>query len=166
MSLNSIPHHIEDNKIEMLVIESLSTLKRSRKKCGRNEVFDLVQTSLDTDINHETLDELFQNMVESKVIKLRAVGDRECLSLTKEGAKDGDAINNRTKTDLEVFRLQLAKYKLSIYELFNSFQHSFITKFYNLKVISCAKSQLTMIRIPWKSFIIRWKRKLLFYIKN
>ena len=41
-------------------------------------------------------------MVESKVVKLRTVGDRECLSLPKEEAKDGDAINNRTKSDLEV----------------------------------------------------------------
>ena len=102
MSLNSTPYHIDDNEIETLIIASISTLKRSSKKCGRNEVFDLVQTSLDTDITRETFDELLQNMVESKVVKLRTVGDRECLSLPKEEAKDGDAINNRTKSDLKV----------------------------------------------------------------
>ena len=102
MSLNSTPNYIEDNEIETLIIASISTLKRSSKKCGRNEVFDLVQTSLDTDITRETFDELLQNMVESKVVKLRTVGDRECLSLPKEEAKDGDAINNRTKSDLKV----------------------------------------------------------------
>ena len=46
-------------------------------------------------------------MVESKAVKLRTVGDRECLSLPKEKAKDGDARNNRTKSDVEVFQLQL-----------------------------------------------------------
>ena len=97
MILNSTPNHIDDNEIEALIIVSISTLKRSSKKWGRNEVFDLVQTSLDTDITCETFDELPQNMVESKVVKLRAVGEREFLSLPKEEAKDGDAINNRTR---------------------------------------------------------------------
>ena len=70
MSLNGTPNHIEDNEIEMLIITSISTLKRSSKKCGRNEVFDLVQTSLDTDIARETFDELLQNVVESHTVKL------------------------------------------------------------------------------------------------
>ena len=102
MSLNSTSNHIEDNESEMLTIASISTLKRSSKKCGRNEVFDLVQTSLDTDITRETFNELIHNMVERKVVKFRTVADREYLSLPKEEAKDGDAINNRTKSDLEV----------------------------------------------------------------
>ena len=102
MSLNSTPNHIGDNEIETLIIASISTLKKSSKKCGRSEVFDLVQTSLNTDITRETFDELLQNMVESKVVKLTAVGGRECLSPPIEEAKDGDAINNRTKSDLEV----------------------------------------------------------------
>ena len=53
----------EDNETEMLIIASISTLKRSSKKSGRNEVFDLVQTSLDTYNTFETFDELLQNMV-------------------------------------------------------------------------------------------------------
>ena len=39
-------------------------------------------------------------MVESKAVKLRTVGGRECLSLPKEEAKDVDEINNITKSDL------------------------------------------------------------------
>ena len=61
-------------------------------------------------------------MVERKAVKLRIVGDRECLSLPKEEAKDGDAINNRTKSDLQVFQLQLDKFKSSLYEQFSSFK--------------------------------------------
>ena len=99
MSLNSTPNHIEYNETEMLIIASISTLKRSSKRCGRNEVFDLVQTSLNTEITRKTFDELLQNMVESKAVKLQTVGDKECLSLPKEEAKDGDVINNRTKSD-------------------------------------------------------------------
>ena len=141
MSLNSTPNHTEDNEIKMLIIASISTLKRSSKKCGRNEVFDLVQNSLDTDITRETFDELLQNMVESKVLKLRTVGDRECLSLPKEEAKDGDAINNRTKCDLKVFQLQLDKFISSLHEHFNSFKHSFITEVSKFKSnFLCEKS--------------------------
>ena len=103
MSLNSPPNHIEVNETEMLIIASTSTLKRSSKKCGRNKVFDLVQSSLDTDITRQTFDELLQNMAESKAVKLRAVGDREYLFLPKEEGKDGHAIINKTKSDLEVF---------------------------------------------------------------
>ena len=44
-------------------------------------------------------------MVESKALKLQTVGERECLSLHKEEAKDGDAINNITKNDLEVGKI-------------------------------------------------------------
>ena len=133
MSLNSTPTHIEDSEIEMLIIASISTLKRSSKKCDRNEVFDLVQTSLETDITRETFDELLQNMVESKAVKLRTVGDRECLSLPKEEAKDGDGINNRTKSNLEIFQLQLEKFKSSLYEQFSSFKQCFIAEVLQFK---------------------------------
>ena len=114
MSLNSTPNHFADNDIEMLIVASIPTLKRSSKKCGRNEVFDLVQTSLDTDITRQTFDGLHQNMVESNAVKLRTIGHRACLSLPKEEAKDVGAINNRAKSDLEVFQLQLDKFKSSL----------------------------------------------------
>ena len=67
-------------------------------------------------------------MVESNAVKLRTIGDRECLSLPKEETKDADAINNRTKSDLEVFQLQLDKFKSRLYEQFSPFKQSFITE--------------------------------------
>ena len=63
-------------------------------------------------------------MVESNAVKSRTIGDRECLSLPKEEAKDAHAINNRTKSGLEVFQLQLDKFKSSLYEQFSSFKQS------------------------------------------
>ena len=91
-------------------------------------MFDLVQTSLYADITRKTFKELLQNMVESKAVKLQTVGDRECLPPHKEEAKSDDAIINRTKSDSEVFQLQLGKFKSSLYEQFSSFKHSFITE--------------------------------------
>ena len=45
MSLNGTPALAEGKEIEMLIIATVTTLKRSSKKCGKNEVFDLVQSS-------------------------------------------------------------------------------------------------------------------------
>ena len=39
-------------------------------------------------------------MVKSNAAKSRTIEDRECLSLPQEEAKDADAINYRTKSDL------------------------------------------------------------------
>ena len=61
-------------------------------------------------------------MVESKAVKLRTIGGRKCLSLPKEEETDGDATNNRTKSDLEVSQLQLDKFKSSLHEQFSSFK--------------------------------------------
>ena len=61
-------------------------------------------------------------MVESKAVKLRTIGGRKCLCLPKEEETDGDATNNRTKSDLEVSQLQLDKFKSSLYEQFSSFK--------------------------------------------
>ena len=135
MSLNSTPNYIEDSEIEILIIASISTLKRSSSRiCGRSEVFDLYQSSLDTDITRETFDELLQNVVESNAVKLQTIGDRGCLSLPKEEAKDADTITNKNKSDLEVFQLQLEKFKSSLYEQFSSFKQSFITEVSQFKV--------------------------------
>ena len=46
---------------------------------------------------------------------MQTVGHRVCLSPPKEEAKDDDAIIKRTKSDLEVFQLQLDKFKSSLY---------------------------------------------------
>ena len=123
----------------MLIIASTSKLKRSSKKCGRG-----IWPSLNFPGHWHyprEIDELLQNIVESKAVKLGTVRDRECLSLFKVEAKDGDAINNRTKIYLEVFRLQLDKFKSSLSEQFSSSKQSFITEFSQFKSdFLCQKS--------------------------
>ena len=89
---------------------SNTTHKRSSKKCGRNEVFDLVQNSLDSDIIRETFHELLQDMNKINAVKLRTVGETECLSLPKEV----DMATNRMVNDLATFHLQLDKFKSSL----------------------------------------------------
>ena len=87
---NDTPALAEDKETEMLVIVSI-TLKRGRSgkmaKWGRNKVFDLVQSFLDSDITHKTFDELLQSIIEVNAVKWRTIGESQCLSLPKEEPK-------------------------------------------------------------------------------
>ena len=38
---------VEEKDLEMLIIASIQTLKRENKKCGNEEVFNLVKDSVD-----------------------------------------------------------------------------------------------------------------------
>ena len=133
MSLNGTPTFAEDEGIEMSIVASITTLKRSSKKCGRNEVFDLVQSSLDSDITRETFDELLQDVIEVNAVKLRTIGERECLSLPKDEQEDLDMTTNRTINDLATFQLNLDNFKSSLKEQFSSFKQSFIAEVLRFK---------------------------------
>ena len=73
MSLNSTPALADEKDIEMFIIAVIATLKRSSKKGGTNEVFELLQNSLDSDITHETFDELLRNMFGVNVVKIQTI---------------------------------------------------------------------------------------------
>ena len=75
MSLNSTPTLADEKDIEMFIIAVIATLKRSSKKGGTNEVFELLQNSLDSDITHEheTFDELLRNMFGVNVVKIQTI---------------------------------------------------------------------------------------------
>ena len=107
MSLNGTPALSEDKEIEMLIIASVTTLKRSSKKCGRNEVIDVVQSSLNIEITREAFDELLRDTIEVNAVKLQKIAERECLSLPKEEPKD----LNMT-TSLKVSKSSLAPFSV------------------------------------------------------
>ena len=88
MSLTGTPVFAEDKDIEMFIITIIAILKRSSKTCGINEVLELLQSSLDSDITCGTFDEPLRNMCEVNAVKIRTIGERECLSLPSEEPKD------------------------------------------------------------------------------
>ena len=51
---------VEEEELEMLIIASIQTLKRGNKKCGNEEVFNLVKDSVDGVIKKE----VFNNFLE------------------------------------------------------------------------------------------------------
>ena len=81
---------IENDEVELLIIASIQTLKRKNKRCGRDEVFELVKDSTDDDtVTKETFDKLLNQLINNNSVKLNTVGNRECLSLpTKSNKKN------------------------------------------------------------------------------
>ena len=79
---------IENDEVELLIIASFQTLKRKNKRCGRDEVFELVKDSTDDDaVTIETFNKLLNQLINSNSVKLNTVGNRESLSLPAESNK-------------------------------------------------------------------------------
>ena len=60
---------IENDEVELLIIASIQTLKRKKKRCGRDEVFELLKDS-DT-VTKETFDKLLNQLINSNSVKLK-----------------------------------------------------------------------------------------------
>ena len=79
---------IENDEVELLIIASIQTLKRKKKRCGRDEVFELVEDSTDDDtVTKKTFNKLLNWLINSNSVKLNTIGNRECLSLPTESIK-------------------------------------------------------------------------------
>ena len=52
-------HFVNDKGLEILIIASIQNLKRGNKKCGREEVYRLVNDSLNKNITREAFDLIF-----------------------------------------------------------------------------------------------------------
>ena len=75
----------ENDEVKLLIIASIETLKRKNKRCGRDEVFQLVTDSTDDDtVTKETFDRLLNQLINSNSVKLDTIGNPECLFLPTE----------------------------------------------------------------------------------
>ena len=92
---------IENDEVELLIIASIQTLKRKNKRCGRDEVFELVKDSTDDDtVTKETFDKLLNQLINNNSVKLNTVGNRECLSLPTKSNKNNQ--KNHIESHLNV----------------------------------------------------------------
>ena len=62
------PENILREELEILIIASIQTLKRSNKKCGKDEVIQLVKNSLEKEISREIFED---QSVKLNALKLR-----------------------------------------------------------------------------------------------
>ena len=77
-------HFVNNKDLEILVIASIQTSKRGNKKCGRKEVYRLVNDSLNKDITREAFELILNSFEDNHSVNLNVIGKRGCLSLSKE----------------------------------------------------------------------------------
>ena len=83
-------HFVNDKDLEILVIASIQTLKTGNKKCGREEVYRLVNDSLNKDITREVFELNLNSIIDNHSVNLNVIVKRECLSLPKESCQISD----------------------------------------------------------------------------
>ena len=79
----NVPHIVEGKDLETLIVASIQTLKCSNKKCGKGEVFRLVQEPVENEVTKEIFEERLDALVESHSVKIKLLRTRTCLSLPK-----------------------------------------------------------------------------------
>ena len=83
-NMNTSSDIIDSAKLETLIIASIQTLKRNNKKCGNDEVFDLVSESLVNQAEREFFDKELEVLIKDQKVKSKFYANRTCLSIPKE----------------------------------------------------------------------------------
>ena len=107
--MNTSPDDILDaTKLQALIVASIHTLKRRNKKCGTDEVFQLVTESVEKDINRKFFNETLQQLIENQKVKESCYGNRNCLSIPKEDQpKKIETSDNDNKDEYSKFKNQI-----------------------------------------------------------
>ena len=153
------PENMPNEELEVLIMVSTQTLKLSNKKCGKDEVFEMVNNSLEKEISKEIFESLLFQLTEKQYLKLNVLGKRHCMSLPKEFQlnKDGNLIvGTGSKEDKEYHRHIIngnevtqrvnaidndsSKSEESFLEDFQTFKKSFLAE------VSVLKKQLSVLK--------------------
>ena len=70
------PKNMLNEELETLIMACIQTLKRSNKICGKDEVFELVNNSLEKEISREISETLSYRLIEKQCVKLNVLGKR------------------------------------------------------------------------------------------
>ena len=68
-SSNDNNTNINRMELEILIIASIQSLKRNNKKCGNEEVFEIVLESLDNPIDKSYFDETIETLIQNKKLR-------------------------------------------------------------------------------------------------
>ena len=132
--------------METLIVASIETLKRSNKKCGKEEVLHLVQESVDNDVTKEHFEELLDKLIKRHSVQIKLVGTRNCLSLPKgaQYSKSHKEFNESLRLNVNE---ELSKFKVSVIEEFDALKSSFLAEVHSFKkrhLISCGNDVLAV----------------------
>ena len=75
--------NIDNKEIELLIIATTEKIKRQNKKCGKDEVFALVNDSREEAITMETFEKSLALLQASNSIRCNVISNRTCLSISK-----------------------------------------------------------------------------------
>ena len=106
-------------KLQTLIVASIHTLKRGNKKCGNDEVFQLVSESLENEIIRE-FDENLETLIQKQQMKSNCYGNRTCLSIPKE-----DQTNKTKANDTDNIIEDFINFKTHLIEQFEKMKSSF-----------------------------------------
>ena len=123
---------INKTKLQTLIVASIHTLKRNNKKCGNEEVFELVLESLENDIDRNLFDETLEELVQNQKVKTSCYANGTSLSIPKEHPINNanTTVNDTLKDDLDNFKnLMTSEFnsmKSSFFKEVNSFKNQFL----------------------------------------
>ena len=115
---------INERELEVLIITSIHTLKRGKKKCSQEDVYDLVRESLDYEISKDDYHKTLNSLIESKSVIVNTRKSQECLSMPKDFFTSGNENEGEENHINEDFN----NFKESFLEEFNDFKRSFFNE--------------------------------------
>ena len=105
-NMNTSSDIIDSAKLETLIIASIQTLKRNNKKCGNDEVFNLVSESLVNQVEREFFDKELEVLIKDQKVKSNFYANRTCLSIPKE-LQVSMAGKDDLKNDFDNFKIKM-----------------------------------------------------------
>ena len=124
---DKVSHIVEGKNLETPIVASIQTLKGNSKKCGKEEVFRLVQEYVESEVTKEIFKKLLDALVECHSVKIKLVVTRTFLSLPTLG-QYSNSNENSTETLTINANEELIKCKNSITEKFDALKSSFFLK--------------------------------------
>ena len=115
--------YIEHKELEPLLNTNIETLKWQKIKCGIDEVYKLVQNSLERNSSWEGFDKTLQLLIYNDSVKFNSFSIRVCLSILK----------NNTCRDAFNMKEELQSFKSELVEEFSRFTQSFFVEINLLK---------------------------------
>ena len=111
---------IDNTELKTLILASIQTLKRNNKKCGTEEVFQLVLESLESDIDKQSFDKILEILIKNQKVKTGCYANKTCLSIPKE-----DQIKNIHGKDKDNLKEDFNNFKNLMINEFESIKYSF-----------------------------------------
>ena len=126
------PQFVDEKELEILIIATIATLKIKNKKCGPEEVFNLVKISLETGLTRENFNECLGNLISNKSVKHITINSRECLSLPKDDSNNHDDTISHDNTvshdDTCVLKEDFNSYQVKCIKVLQNVKDAFLKK--------------------------------------